>query len=84
MSNNGYSSKSIGAYDRNQGNALPEDEESYSDVDESMDRFKKRYRNRSKGSTVEKGTTNGSMTFSGKEFGSTVEKIQKMEEGEPA
>ena len=81
MSNHAYSSKSIGAYDRNKCKEdIFDDEESYSDIDESMDRFKKRYRNKSKGSTAEQVPTNRSQTFSGKEYSSTVEKLNAMEE----
>lgn len=82
MSNQAYSSKSIGAYQRSKalkGETL--EEESYSDVDESMEKFKKRYsnRSRSKGSTIDKAAS-GSVSLSGKGFGSTVEGLKNLGE----
>lgn len=46
-----------------------------------MDKFKKRYanRSRSKGSTIEKGASS-SVSFSGKGFGSTTEQLKNFEE----
>ena len=82
MSNQAYSSKSIGAYQR--GKALKGEtieEDTYSDVDESMEKFKKRYsqRSRSKGSTIEKGAS-GSISVSGIGYGSTTEQLKNLEE----